>query len=114
MCNVRLQYNATITGRIFVCKFPEITGATLVSGFHKSKNLVRKSGLKYQNDRGKKEKLASSLNLYTTTLWPLVRERTIPTDRPPLVDEILCQLLWIEGCRVVSAADPLRSLISVF
>jgi hypothetical protein len=22
------------------------------------------------------------------TLWPLVRERTIPTDRPPLVDEI--------------------------
>jgi hypothetical protein len=26
----------------------------------------------------------------------------------------LVQLLWIEGCRVVSAADPLRSLISVF
>jgi hypothetical protein len=25
-----------------------------------------------------------------------------------------CQLLWIEGCRVVSAADPLRPLISVF
>jgi hypothetical protein len=25
-----------------------------------------------------------------------------------------CQLLWIEGCRVVSVADPLRSLISVF
>jgi hypothetical protein len=23
------------------------------------------------------------------TPWPLVRERTIPTDRPPLVDEIL-------------------------
>jgi hypothetical protein len=22
--------------------------------------------------------------------------------------------LWIEGCRVVSAADPLRSLVSVF
>jgi hypothetical protein len=22
------------------------------------------------------------------TLWPLVRERTIPTERPPLVDEI--------------------------
>jgi hypothetical protein len=22
------------------------------------------------------------------TPWPLVRERTIPTDRPPLVDEI--------------------------
>jgi hypothetical protein len=24
----------------------------------------------------------------TQTPWPLVRERTIPTDRPPLVDEI--------------------------
>jgi hypothetical protein len=48
------------------------------------------------------------------TLWPLVRERTIPTERPPLVDEIQCQLLWMEGCRVVSAADPLQLLISVF
>jgi hypothetical protein len=48
------------------------------------------------------------------TPWPLVRKRIIPTERPPLVDEIKCQLLRIEGCRVVSAADPLRSLISVF
>jgi hypothetical protein len=39
------------------------------------------------------------------TPWPLVRERTIPTERPPLVDEIF---LWIERCRVVSAADPRR------
>jgi hypothetical protein len=46
--------------------------------------------------------------------WPLVRERTIPIERPPHIDEIWCQFLWIEGCRVVSAADPLRSLISVF
>jgi hypothetical protein len=29
------------------------------------------------------------------TPWPLVRERTIPTDQPPLVDEIQRQLLWI-------------------
>jgi hypothetical protein len=48
------------------------------------------------------------------TLRSLVRKRTILTDRRPLVDEIQCQLLWIEGCRVVSAADPLRSLITVF
>jgi hypothetical protein len=34
--------------------------------------------------------------------------RTSPTDRRPLVDEIWCQRLWIEGCRVVSAAGPLR------
>jgi hypothetical protein len=42
------------------------------------------------------------------TPWHLVRERTIPTERPPLVDEIKCQLLWIQGCRMVSAADPPR------
>jgi hypothetical protein len=48
------------------------------------------------------------------TPWPLVRKRTIPSERLPLVDEIWCQLLWIEGCHVVSAADLLRSLISVF
>jgi hypothetical protein len=34
----------------------------------------------------------------------LVREQTISTERPPLVGE----LLRIEGCRMVSAADPLR------
>jgi hypothetical protein len=27
-------------------------------------------------------------NKQKQTPWPLVRERTIPTDRPPLVDEI--------------------------
>jgi hypothetical protein len=54
------------------------------------------------------------LNIKKQTPWPLVRKRTIPTERPPLVGEIYCQLLRIEGCRVVSAADPLRSLISVF
>jgi hypothetical protein len=48
-----------------------------------------------------------------TIPWPLVPERTISTEGPPLVDGIQCQLLWIEGCCVVSAADPLRSLISV-
>jgi hypothetical protein len=40
------------------------------------------------------------------TPWPLVRDRTIPTERPPLVDEIYCQLLWIEGCRVVGTRIP--------
>jgi hypothetical protein len=33
----------------------------------------------------------------------LVRERTIPIERPPLVGG-----LRIEGCRVVGSADPLR------
>jgi hypothetical protein len=27
-------------------------------------------------------------NTNKQTPWPLVRERTIPTDRPPVVDEI--------------------------
>jgi hypothetical protein len=59
--------------------------------------------------------LPSLYNTQTKTIpWPLVRKRTIPTERPPLADEIEYQILWIEGCRVVSAADPLRSLISVF
>jgi hypothetical protein len=38
----------------------------------------------------------------------------LPTDRPLLVGEYYCQLLRIESCRVVSAAEPLRSLMSVF
>jgi hypothetical protein len=38
--------------------------------------------------------------------WPLVRKRTITTERPPLVCELYFQLLRIEGCRVVSATDP--------
>jgi hypothetical protein len=48
------------------------------------------------------------------TPWPLARKRIKPTERPQLVDDNLVKLLWVEGCRVVSATDPLRSLISVF
>jgi hypothetical protein len=33
-------------------------------------------------------KLCSTKELANQTPWPLVRERTIPTKRPPLVDEI--------------------------
>jgi hypothetical protein len=36
----------------------------------------------------------------------LVCERTIPTWRPPLVDEVSATFLRIEGCRLVSAAHP--------
>jgi hypothetical protein len=48
--------------------------------------------------------------LLKKTPWLVVRELTVPTERPPLVDEIYCQLLWVEGCRVVSAADPPTSV----
>jgi hypothetical protein len=56
----------------------------------------------------------SSGTTHTQTPWPLVRKGNIPTKRPPLVGEIYYQILRIEGCRVVSVADPPRSLISVF
>ena len=36
----------------------------------------------------------------------LVRERTIPTERPPLVGEVSANFLRIEGCHVVSATSP--------
>jgi hypothetical protein len=39
---------------------------------------------------------------------PCVRERTLPTE-PPLVGEVSANFLGLEGCRVVSSADPLRS-----
>jgi hypothetical protein len=41
-----------------------------------------------------------------TNYMVLVRKRTTLTERPLLVSEIYCQVLWIEGCRMVSAADP--------
>ena len=36
----------------------------------------------------------------------LVRERTIPTERPPPVGEVSANFLRIEGCHVVNATDP--------
>jgi hypothetical protein len=32
--------------------------------------------------------MEQDVHMVDKTPWPLVRERTIPTDRPPLVDEI--------------------------
>jgi hypothetical protein len=54
------------------------------------------------------EFLLSRFQINITNSVALVRERTIPTELPPLVGEVGCQLLQIEGCRMVSAADPLR------
>jgi hypothetical protein len=36
----------------------------------------------------------------------LVRERTILTERPPLVGIVSADFLGIDVCRVLSAADP--------
>jgi hypothetical protein len=46
--------------------------------------------------------------------WHLVRKRTISTERPQLVGEIECHPLRIEGFRVINAAEPPWSFISVF
>ena len=43
---------------------------------------------------------------YTKNSVALVRERTIPTERPPPVGEVSANFLRIEGCHVVSATDP--------
>jgi hypothetical protein len=48
------------------------------------------------------------------TQWLFVCKTTVPTERPPLVGEFYCKLLRIEGCCVVSAAEPPRPLMSVF
>jgi hypothetical protein len=55
-----------------------------------------------------------TLGVLIQTPWSLGHKRTIPTERPPLVGEILVLTFADRGCRVVSAADPSRSLISVF
>ena len=36
----------------------------------------------------------------------LVRERTVPTERPPPVGEVSANFPRIEGCHVVSATVP--------
>jgi hypothetical protein len=36
------------------------------------------------------------------TPWPLVRERTIPTDRPPLVDEIMITRQRLKGFQTLN------------
>jgi hypothetical protein len=35
-----------------------------------------------------------------------VRERTIPTERPPLVGEVIANFFADRGCHVVSVTDP--------
>jgi hypothetical protein len=55
------------------------------------------------------EDFESSLTLNKQNYVALVvREETIPTERPPSLSEVRANFLWIEGCRVVSAVDPLR------
>ena len=44
----------------------------------------------------------------------LIRERTIPTERPPPVGEVSANFCGIYGCHVVSATDPHGRLISLF
>jgi hypothetical protein len=40
------------------------------------------------------------------TLWLSIRQRTIPTDRPPLLGKGSANFLRIERCRVLSAMGP--------
>jgi hypothetical protein len=44
----------------------------------------------------------------------LVRERTIPTERPLFVCEVNANFLWIEIVALSVAADPLRPYSLIF
>jgi hypothetical protein len=44
--------------------------------------------------------------IHKTKSVALVRERTIPTERPQPVGEVSANFFRIEGCHVVSANDP--------
>jgi hypothetical protein len=75
---------------------------------------VRVSEIKEKGDFETRAAL-TALHIYTTldkqtkekqTRWLLFRERTIPTERQPLVAEFLYKILQIEGCRVVRPTDP--------
>jgi hypothetical protein len=67
-----------------------------ISVLHKSATTYQT--LLYHNKGNDNSKANNSL--------ALVRERTIPTGRPPLVGEVSTNFLWIEECRVVNAVDP--------
>jgi hypothetical protein len=46
-----------------------------------------------------KKILSDIYNAYKTNSMVWVRERTTPTERPPLVGEVIADFLWIEGAR---------------
>jgi hypothetical protein len=46
------------------------------------------------------------LKLYSLNSMILVRERTIPTERTPLVGEVIANFFADRGCHVVSVTDP--------
>jgi hypothetical protein len=48
------------------------------------------------------------------TPWPLVASELYRLSDRHFLAKFSVPTLWIEGCCVVNAADPLRSLISVF
>jgi hypothetical protein len=56
----------------------------------------------YVTGRGTRSRWASAACL----LLVAVRERTIPTERPPLVDKVITNFFVERGCRVVSVTDP--------
>jgi hypothetical protein len=46
------------------------------------------------------------MDIFTTNPVALLCERTVPTERPPLVGEINANFCGYRGVRVVSAVDP--------
>jgi hypothetical protein len=42
-----------------------------------------------------------------------VRERTIPTEQPPLVGEVIANFFAVRGCHVVSVTDPYGRILGL-
>jgi len=59
-----------------------------------------------QNINSVTQSRRSSLKKSVFNSVALVRERTIPTERPPPVGEVSANFLRVEGCHVVSATGP--------
>jgi hypothetical protein len=49
----------------------------------------------------------SYLTLFLSNSVAVVRKRTIPTELPPLVGEVIANIFADRRCLVVSATDPL-------
>jgi hypothetical protein len=54
----------------------------------KKKCIIKARGKNRGEMRNRAMKISRRRRINKQTPWPLVRERTIPTERPPLVDEI--------------------------
>jgi hypothetical protein len=93
--------------KLIVHKEFALTGQTVNSSHYCDVLRRLRENVRTFRPEGTKERAVSSRQRKHKSV-ALVRKRTILTERPPLVGEISAKFCWLEGCHVVSAADPLR------